>query len=126
MKYKVWKTVEEARKEINKPETWKVIYDKALPFLNNIQVPDYKDKYQLMLNFIEKLKEWNVDDLDFYLKPLPNGAKVRYKGRYDDSIYIQVKIDDNGEIKELICSCFEQRIRKKNTSYLYIFSSKYI
>jgi hypothetical protein len=125
MKYKIWKTPEDARKDINKPEIWAIIYDKALPFLANIQIPDYKNKYQLMLNFIKKLKDWDVDDLDFNLKPLPNGVKLRYKGRFDESIYVQVKIDDNNEIKELICSCFEQRIRKKNTSYLYVFSSKY-
>ena len=127
MKYKKWKSVEEVKKDINKPVTWSLILEKANPFLNNIQIPLYKEKYQLLLKFIEKMRSWeNIEDLDFNYRCASDGVRIRYKGKFEESLYVQVKIDDNNEIKELICSCFEQRKRKKNLNYLYVFSAKYI
>lgn len=127
MKYKKWKSVEEVKKDINRPETWAIILEKASPFLNNIQIPLYKEKYELLLKFIEKMKAWeNIDELDFNNRCASDGVRIRYKGKFEESLYVQVKIDDKNEIKELICSCFEQRARKKNLNYLYIFSAKYI
>jgi len=100
---------------------WLEIYEKALPFLIHIKDEVTRSKYNKMLEMITKLSNEDYEGIRFNIEFADCGRVYMN----DDVLQLQVKIDDKGNLKQLICHGVERRIRKKNISYLYIFSANY-
>ena len=122
--YKKWKSNEEMIKDVNFSYLWEDILIKAEVFIKNIKDEELHKKYLKFIEILGMLKNGKISDfkLNHNSATYDCGGKIYYD---NDAIYLQVKKNEKGELKQLICHGIERRLRKKNTTYLYIFSASY-
>jgi len=121
IKYKRWYSNEEMKEDLKNRDVWLEIYEKALPFLIHIKDEATRTKYNKMLEMITKMSNEDYENIRFNFDFLDCGRV--YMG--NEVLQLQIKVNEKGEPRQLICHGVERRIRKKNITYLYIFSANY-